>query len=125
MRKTLFLLPLTILCSACSPEWSMPTKEAAYAECMAQLERVKHHPDEQYYWNPDGDARVIRAWCEIDETHPTYVGKGLGQVLPHFQYTSGRMREFSRNNPDNPHCARGICTIYPGEWHTYPLKKND
>lgn len=61
MSENILLLPLTLLCSACSPEWSMPTKEAAYAECMAQLERVKHHPDEQFYWNPDSDARVIRA----------------------------------------------------------------
>ena len=124
MKTSLLLTPLTLLCSACSPEWSMPTKEAAYAECMAQLERIKHHPDEQFYWNPDGDARVIKAWCEVDETHPTYVKKGLGQVLPHFQYTSKRMREFSRDNPENTACTRGICTIYPGEWHTYPLNKN-
>ena len=124
MKKFILIFPLALVCSACSPKWSMPTKEVAYAECMANLERIKYHPDEQSYWNKDGDARVIKAWCKVDETHPSYTKDGLGQVIPHFQYTSRESRAFSRKYPKNSACTRGICTIYPGKWHTYPLKTN-
>lgn len=129
MKSIPAIATAALLCAGCSssPRWTQPTKEAAYAECMAHLERVKNHPDEQYFWNPDGDARVIRAWCEVDDTHPTYVKLGLGQVIPHLRYTSRRMREFAREDPESAEvaCPRGVCTIYPGEWHTYPLKTSD
>lgn len=99
-------------CSGAQPD--QLTKTAAYAECMSQLERVKHHPEEQFYWNRDDQSTVTESWCEAQDIHAANPD-GMGTYMPHLSYVSPR-------NAGLELCPNGVCTIHPSDaWQTYPL----
>lgn len=114
--KRLALIATPFLLTACSAPPDYPSKAAALAECRAHLERVHHHPDEQFYWNHDGNSTVLRKWCELDEDYSQYTKKGFGTVIPHLRY-----RNPSKTGLEA--CPNTVCTIYPGYGDfSYPLE---
>ena len=117
VQEALPFVGVVLLLCGCEVRYESdaPSAKAAYAECLAQLERVRHHPDEQFYWNSDGRARVIKAWCEDD---PDYsLERKQGVVNGVFQFT--HPTKYLGMEDVAP---GGVVTIYPKvTWFTYPM----